>query len=83
MKKQRHSRKGGFSKTLTKDANGFILIYVDVAREETKTIGEYSSLTDAKQALEQQPINTGVYHILSHTDNRVVYSTKGESLDAE
>ena len=83
MKKRKHSRQGGFSKSLTKDVNRYILIYVDVAKEETKTLGEYPSLTKAKQVLEQQPINTGVYHILSQTNNRVVYSIKGESIDAE
>jgi len=67
---------------LTKDVGRYILVYVDVARGETKTLGIYPSLKKAKQALEQQQINTGVYHILSHT-NRVLYSTKGGEIDAE
>jgi len=67
---------------LTKDGGRYILVYVDVAGGETKTLGTYPSLQKAKQALKQQQINTGIYHILSHT-NRVVYSTKGGEIDAE
>ena len=82
MKKRRHSRQGGLSKSLTKDVGEYIVVYVDVAGGETKTLGIYSSLKEAKQVLKQQQINTGVYHILSHT-NRVLYSTKGGEVDAE
>jgi len=82
LKKRRHSRQGGLVKSLTKDGGRYILVYVDVAGGETKTLGIYPSLKKAKQALKQQQINTGVYHILSHT-NRVLYSTKGGEIDAE
>ena len=82
MKKRKHRRQGGLIKSLTKDVGGYILVYIDVAGGETKTLGTYSSLQKAKQVLEQQQINTGVYHILSHT-NRVLYSTKGGEIDAE
>jgi len=82
LKKRRHSRQGGLVKSLTKDGGRYILVYVDVAGGETKTLGTYPSLQKAKQALKQQQINTGIYHILSHT-NRVVYSTKGGEIDAE
>ena len=84
MKKQRHSRQRqrGLIKSLTKDVGKFILVYVDVAGGETKTLGTYSSFKDAKYALEQQNKNTGVFHILSDT-NRALYSTKGGRIDAE
>ena len=84
MKKRRHNRqrKGGLIKSLTKDMGTFILVYVDVAGGETKTLGTYSSFKDAKYALEQQDKNIGVFHILSDT-NRALYSTKGGKIDAE
>ena len=82
MRKQKHSRQGGFIKPLTKEARKYILVYVDVAEGEIKTLGIYSSLTIAKQELQQQQTKTGVFHILSDT-NRVLYSTKGGKIDAE
>ena len=82
LKKRRHSRQGGFLKSLTKDVQKYILVYVDVATGETKTLGRYSSLKEAKQELKQQQIKTGIFHILSDT-SRVLYSTKGGKIDAE
>ena len=82
LKKQRHSRKGILFKSLTKDVGRYMLVYVDVVGGEKKTLGVYSSLKKAKQALKRQQINIGVYHIVSHT-NRVLYSTEGGEIDAE
>lgn len=84
MKKRRHNRQrqGGLVKSLTKDVEKYIVVYVDVAGEETKTLGTYSSFKDAKYALEQQDTNVGVFHILSDT-NRALYSTKGGGIDAK
>ena len=81
MPKWKSRRKGGFRR-LTKPRKRYTLIYVDVANGETITLGTYSSLATAKQELEERQITRGQLAILSDA-NRVVYSKKGGSIDAE
>ena len=82
MPKWKSRGKGGFIRRLTKSSKRYILVYVDVASGETTTLGMYSSLVIARQELEKRPITTGQLSILSDA-NRVIYSKKGGSIDAE